>query len=99
MPISGVMSRSAKPALNRALGEAGSAPSAREATSEGTNKASAPARVRCVMGNASLFNPELVVREGLESIFRDQIVPLVAHSALVLDIQAGLDGDDVARHQ
>ena len=37
-----------------------------------------------------------MIREGLEAVGRDQVIPLVAHAAVALDVQAGLEGDDVA---
>src|SRR5262249_15129970 len=41
-------------------------------------------------------DPELVMGERLEAIRRDQVVPFVAHSRFIFDVQAGLQRDDVA---
>jgi hypothetical protein len=43
-----------------------------------------------------LLDPELVIRETSESIFRDQVIPLVAHTADTFNIEARLQRDDVA---
>ena len=44
----------------------------------------------------ALLDPQLMVREELEPVLGDQVVPLVSHAALALDVQTGLQRDDVA---
>lgn len=44
----------------------------------------------------SLRDAELVVAERLETIGGDQVVPLNPHSAFAFDVEAGLEGDDIA---
>ena len=44
----------------------------------------------------SLRDAELVVAQRLETVGGDQIVPLNPHSTFALDVEAGLESDDVA---
>src|SRR4029079_11581152 len=46
-----------------------------------------------------LGNPDLVAGEGLEPVGGDEVIPLEPHAADALDVQAGLEGDDIADHQ
>ena len=57
------------------------------------------ARLGCAGAAASLGDPDLVMRQRLESVGGDQVIPLEPHAAHALDVQAGLDGDDVARRR
>ena len=47
----------------------------------------------------SLVDPDLVVRQGLEAFGGDQVIPLDPDAADAFDVEAGLEGDDVARDQ